>query len=101
MTVNAPKGKFLVIAQLTENSPGGRDKGYRYIVREPIMNAEQFPGVDAGRGDYAETLDQAKARIECEKKTLANRYDASGLIDWGKAAAREYAIFEVSFTPVE
>jgi len=94
MTINAPAGKFLVIAQLSENSShkGANDKGHRYFVHAGYDNP-----LDMGRGTFCQTIEQARNRIIADKQTMAKRTDASGLIDWGSSPARDYAIFPVTF----
>jgi len=93
MTITAPTGKFLVMAQLVEDTSPGRGKGHRYTV---MAHEDDIAG-ETGRGTFCQTIEQARNRIAADIKIMSHRTDASGLIDWGTMAAREYAIFPVTF----
>lgn len=93
MTITAPKGNFLVVAQLTEETSPGHGKGHRYNV----MAHEDHVAGETGRGVFCTTIEQARNRIAADIKIMSRRSDESGLIDWGTMAAREYAIFPVTF----
>lgn len=82
---NWTPSRYAVFAELTANSaPSAKDKGYRYRV--------------TGRMD---TVEDAKRAIQDDIKANANPDTFGGLIDWGKAAPREYAIFEMNPVRVE
>lgn len=73
--------RFVVFAELTENShPNADDKGYRYRVYLS--------------GRRMDTLRDAEVAIKENVELMGKRFDETGLIDWGKAAKREYAIYE-------
>ena len=80
--------KYVVFAELTENShPSVKDKGYRYPVRLT--------------GRRIDTIEDAEQAIKDDIAAIANPNTFGGLIDWGKSAPREYAIFEMNPTRVK
>lgn len=90
--MNKPSGNFIVIAEFTEDTSPGHGKGMRHIVRESYEDTN-----DQGKGTFCNTVEQARNRIAADKRIMSQGTDASGLINWGKMAAREYAIFPVMF----
>lgn len=97
-----PSG-FLPYARLTEASKAGNDLGYTYAVLSPSddpLSGDAFYA-KYGRGRFCKTLRQARARIEADKRACKAQTDASGLINWGKSPAREYAIYKLEATRVE
>jgi hypothetical protein len=102
-----PSG-YKVVAELTENSPGGaKDKGHHYTVLVPVMHPD-FDKLDDkafrdkyGYLDICRNLDEARNRIQADKDVCRALTDASGLVSWPKSAAREYAIFKITAERVE
>lgn len=72
--------RFWVVAELTS---GDRwNKGYRYRVR----------GRDGAR---IKTIDDAQDAIKADIEANAKPNTYGGLIDWGTASPREYAIYDL------
>ena len=96
MEVKKPKAGFLVVSELTEDTSPGHGKGHRHYVRAHFQDdAKDIPS-DKG-GLFANTIEDARNRIAADKRIMSKGTDASGLINWGTMAAREYAIFPVTF----
>ena len=91
--IKKPKGAFLVIAQLTNTI----SKGHRYAVMPAWHSDGRYDKLDQGTGRYCNTIEQARTRILCDIASNSKPDTFGGLIDWGTMAAREYAIFPVTF----